>query len=281
MEYNKDEMLDEVKEEPEVAEQEVQAEPADVTACSECAIVKEFEEAQDADGDDEAAEAADDTEVKFALTQQIRDAIVEELWKVTIEDEFGEWPRYWLMDFDQDEAMVYCFDSVDWKLYGFAYTMNGDYAVIDWDSRRRMKTVVAPFDEGEQPNPISDVFHAASERFQTASEQLHQMDDELKELRAFKADIEIHQAEQERNEILNAFADLEGDEAFEALRENAANYDVETLQEKCYALRGRKHTAFAKAQPAVTAKLLVAEHGDDLTDEPYHGLFLKYGFAGK
>jgi hypothetical protein len=279
LEYNKDEMPEvaEVKDEPvQEPEEAIAEQAANGESAEEVRSEKEAAEA-----DTEHKESEPESEAQYALTQQVRDEIVEELSHITVESEFGEWPRYWLMDYDPDEMMVYCFDEVDWKLYGFAYTMDGDHVVIDWESRKRMKMAVVPFDEGEQANPIADVFQAASERFQTASAQMRQMDGELNELRAFKADIEEQRAAQEREEILSAFADLDGDEAFEALRGNAASYDAETLQEKCYALRGRKHTVFAKEQAPAAAKLPVAEHADEPNDEPYHGLFIKFGFAGK
>jgi hypothetical protein len=284
LEYNKDEMpeVTEVKDEPvQECEAHVAEYAAEVESVGEVCGTENAADERNEEVDAEPAESEPESEAQYALTQQVRDEIVEELSHITVESEFGEWPRYWLMDYDPEEMMVYCFDEVDWKLYGFAYTMDGDHVVIDWESRQRMKMAVVPFDEGEQANPIADVFQAASERFQTASAQMQQMDGELNELRAFKADIEDQRAAQEREEILSAFADLDGDEAFEALRGNAASYDAETLQEKCYALRGRKHTVFAKEQTLAAAKLPIAEHTDEMKDEPYHGLFIKFGFAGK
>jgi hypothetical protein len=240
------------------------------------------------------AEEADvsHTEDTYALSQQLRDEIVEELSRVTVETEFGEWPRYWLMDYDSEAGMVYCYDELDWKLYGFSYAMNGDHVEIDFESRKRMKIAIVEFDEGEQENPIANVFQAAAERFtsndkswsdkfQTASEQMEQATAELGELRDFKANIEKERADNDRAEVFDEFEDLEGDEAFDALREHAGEYDAEALREKCYAIRGRKQTAFSRAGTQRGKKLPVTKRESDLTSEPYNGLFVKYGFSEK
>lgn len=292
LEYNEKEVFEATEAETNAMESAETAEQAAEATCGECAVVQDAAVDQggaDADCDPADVAETEDTEAvedrpeensedKFALSQQIRDEIAEELGKVTIEGEFGEWPRYWLMDYDQDLAMVYCYDSVDWKLYGFAYEMDGDHVVIDWESRQRMKIAIVPFDEGEQRNPIADVFQAAVDRFQTVSAQVQTADAELNELREFKRDTERRQKEQEIAEVFSGFADLDGDETFESLRNSASEYDAETLREKCFAIRGRKQPAPMKAQVVGSTKMPIAAN-DSLADEPYNGIFVKYGFS--
>lgn len=231
------------------------------------------------------------SEEKYALSQQLRDEIVEELSHITVESEFGEWPRYWLMDYDPDAEMIYCYDEMDWKLYGFSYSMDGDHVVIDFESRKRMKIAIVEFDEGEQGNPIADVFQAAAakyasnekgwaEKFQTASEQIDQANEELKTLRKFKEDMDEAAEKQEREKVFSEFTDLNGDEAFDALRENAGSFSVDELREKCYAIRGRRMAPanYARSGEQRTNKLPVSAGRND-ANEPYNGLFVKYGFA--
>ena len=45
------------------------------------------------------------------------------------------------------------------------------------------------------------------------------------------------------DDVFAQFEDLVGVEAFETLRENCMEYDVDVLEEKCYAIRGRNGTS--------------------------------------
>lgn len=47
------------------------------------------------------------------------------------------------------------------------------------------------------------------------------------------------QLKEEREKVFAQFEDLVGVEAFDALRESNAEYSIEELEEKCYAIRGR------------------------------------------
>ena len=53
--------------------------------------------------------------------------------------------------------------------------------------------------------------------------------------------------------------------------------DLETLEEKCFAIRGRNGTAAKFSHEPKTPKLPVEKH--DTEPEPYGGLFAKYGVA--
>lgn len=284
LEYNEKELMEEV--EQSAAEQAEQAEeetPAEQIAPESAA---EESDADETTANEQSGQA------EYALNSQVEEAIREELSRVTVETEFGEWPRYWMCDFDPDAGMVYCYDELDWKLYGFPYTMNGDNAVIDFENGKRMKIAIVEFDEGEQPSPIASVFQAAAEKFrsndeswaekfQTASEQMAQMNTELGELRAFKSGVEQSAAQAEREQTLGMFAELNGDEAFEALRRDAEQYSAEELAEKCYAILGRRKATFSRQTEQKAAKLPVLINESTPDDEPYHGLFIKRGFGRK
>lgn len=230
-----------------------------------------------------------DSDNKFALTGNIVNELCNSLAEITIEREWGECHRYWYEDCDFEAKEVYCWDVIDWLLYGFTYEMNGDNVVIDYDSKKRMKYAIVDFDEGEQASPFAEVFtqledklHNSSEweaKYNTASETIASMETELGELRQFKADTEAAVAEEERQAIFAQFEDLAGIEAFEALRDDCSEYDAETLEEKCYAIRGRNGSKANFALDAKTPKIKVEK--TETTKEPYGGLFEKYGSNNK
>lgn len=236
---------------------------------------------------DTGAVTPETPENKFALTSNIIDELYRVLSEVKIEREWGECTRYWYVDCDLETSEVYCWDTGDWLLYGFAYTVDGDSITIDFETKKRKKYVIADFDEGEQPSPFAPVFaemeqklHDGMElgaKYQAASDTIASMETELGELRQFKTTTENAIAQGERDEVFAQFEDLVGVEAFEALRENCMEYDIETLEEKCYAIRGRSGAAAKFALENKTPKLKVEK--TDVSNEPYGGIFTKYGIG--
>ena len=231
---------------------------------------------------DEPAEPKAD----FALAGQIRDEIYNALSAEKIECCWGEMTRYHYVDHDHEALQVYCYDADDWKLYGFAYSMNGDNVVIDFESKKRMKFAIVDFDEGEQSAPFAGVFEEItkqytandtqwSEKYQTASDTITSMENELGTLRQFKTDTEEAAMAVARDEVFAQFEDLVGVEEFDALRENCAEYELDALEEKCFAIRGRKGASAKFAHESKPTKLKVDKTKP--VNEPYGGLFARYG----
>lgn len=225
---------------------------------------------------------------KFALTSNIVEEICSSLSAIKVQREWGECTRYHYVDCDFEAKEVYCWDSNDWLLYGFPYEFNGDNIDIDFESKKRKKYVIADFDEGEQTSPILGVFSQMEEqlrasadiaaKYQSASDTIASMETELSELRKYKSDIEDTIARGERDEVFAQFEDLVGVEAFETLKADCMKYDLETLEEKCFALRGRQGvSAKFSAEPTTVPKIKIdKEHKEK---QPYGGLFEKYGFS--
>lgn len=229
-----------------------------------------------------------ESENKFALTQNIVDEIRRNLSMTKVHDDWGEYEQYWFVDCDFDASEVYCWDTKDWLLYGFKYTVDGDAITINYESKARKKFVIADFEGGEQVSPIAPVFELMDKKlkeysefetkFNSASETINSLNAELTVLRKFKADTESAVAKSQRDEIFSRFYDLLGIEAFEALRENCEDYDLETLEEKCFAIRGRNGTVAKFSAESKAPKLKVDK--TVISNEPYGGLFIKYANSG-
>lgn len=238
------------------------------------------------DGNDGAEDAAAET---FELNGQFTEVLISTLEEQKVETCFGEMSKYWFVDFDAEVGEVYCYDCEDWKLYGLKYSMNGDNVVIDYDSKRRMKYAIVEFDDGDQPSPFASVFELAvnsysandntwAERYQEATDKIGSMENDLQELsdlRRFKSDTEATQRDAAVDSIFTKFSDLEGIDAFEALRDNNSNLSLEDLEEKCFAIRGRNgsHANFALEQKAPKLPVNETEMSDD---EPYGGIVARY-----
>lgn len=236
----------------------------------------------------EAMKKDESNDGKFALTSNIVEEVIHVLSNEKVACEWGEYSRYCYVDCDIEAGEVYCWDSNDWLLYGFAYSTDGDSIAIDYESKKRKKYVIADFDEGDQASPFAPVFermeskiHDLAEfeaKFNTASDTITSMESELGELRQFKADAENAAAMSQREEVFAQFEDLIGVEAFEALRKDCMKYDIETLEEKCFAIRGKNGAAAKFVLESKTPKLKVPK--TDNTPEPYGGLFEKYAVPG-
>ena len=225
----------------------------------------------------------DDTD-NFSLMSGVMDEIFEQLNTHTVSTEWGDVPRYCFADVDMDEKMVYCWDSTDWLLYGFSYDMNGDHVVIDFENGRRMKYVIAEYDEGEQTSPFASAYenmkekiNAAAEiekKYQEASDTLESMQAEIEELREFKSATENSIEESKREELFSAFEELSELEAFKELKDNCLEYDLDTLEEKLYALKGRstKAVKFSLEEKAPKIKVVI----DNSDSEPYGGVVEYY-----
>lgn len=234
----------------------------------------------------------------FALESQVRDALEcaikcaerrVEIW----DGEEIDCAKYCFHDYDKDLSEVYVWDVDTWQLFGFSYTFDGDRAVIDMGSKKRMKVALVDYDEGSQaepkPMPFANVYSEAKgrydnavaskkdleEKYQIASDKIEEMQTELDELRKFKKNYDESVAESERQAVFAKFEDLNGIQAFEDLKENCADISLEDLEEKCYAIRGRNGTS-AKFSLNPTMPKIIVQHNNDAND-PYGGIFAKYG----
>lgn len=234
-------------------------------------------------------EGSQESRENFELEGQFMRELFTALEAETITTDWGSMPRYWYVDCDRDTSEVYAEDYENgWNLYGFPYSMNGDHVVIDFKCKKRKKYSIVDFDEGEQTSPTSKLFELATKRFsevnteweqkfQKATEEATANTEELDTLRKFKADTETAAKQEEREAVFAQFEDLAGVEAFEKLRENCLEFDLETLEEKCFAIRGRNGTVAKFSHEPKTPKLPVESH--DTEPEPYGGLFAKYGVS--
>lgn len=233
------------------------------------------EEESDASGDNQKRN-------NFAL---MAGQVVEELYRAlsaeTYHDDFWneDCRRYWYIDCDMEAQKVFAEDWRDDVLCAFSYSMNGDNVVIDFASYKRQKIQFADFDEGEQNVAMfSKSRDAMKEIFDM---KLSKATADMDELRKFHDETVAAQRKVELDEVFSAFADLAGNESFEALKENCDGMSIDDINEKCFAIRGRtmkvNFSANQAAAPAVV-RLPVERVNTVEDDEPYHGVFVKYGF---
>lgn len=226
-------------------------------------------------------------EKTFALTSNMLEEIDRALSAEKVTRDWGECSRYFYVDCDIELSEVYCWDRNDWLLYGFAFSVDGDSVSIDFASKKRKKYTIVDFEGGEQVSPIAPVFELIESKlkeyseieskFNDASSTIKTLEAELDTLRQYKSDTEDAIAKEKRNEVFSQFEDLAGIEAYESLRKNCENFDLETIEEKCFAIRGRNSSALKFSAKEKNPKIKVPK--TDVSNEPYGGLFMKYGIS--
>lgn len=248
---------------------------------------QESDDPQDAGNDDEGEGSGDDEETpveddgdddtvtpkQYALSaKQMTQEMYRELGRVKYNDQYGEWGRYYYVD--HDDAVVYYLDEAEGnKLFGAPYTVQGDAVVIDFAATKRKKIQYADFEADE----AMDV--AQFSMLTTAMQSQHE---QISELAQFKAEVMADRAKTEVEGVFDAFSDLNGVEMFEAykasVRENYCQYTKDMIEEKCYAIRGRTATLkFSVDESPKPVRTLVDLDPSSGTDDPYNGLFAKYG----
>lgn len=254
------------------------------------------------DGDAECA-ASTAAQTDYSLASNMADVLFAAVSEPKTETRWGEESLYWMVDYDTEKGFVYAECWCDGKLYGFPYKMDGDNVVIDFEAKTRKKWEIVDFDEGDSTNAdyysesveahgkaITEYVDATATELDTLKSsvstfeaKISEMETELTELRQYKADVEAQKIEAEHEELFARFADLDGVEAFEALRENSADMSVESLEEKCFAIRGRLATV-ANGTTTYAAKTCKPKIGLDKTEaddsesetKPYGGIVERY-----
>lgn len=250
----------------------------------------EVDETQENEHADEAE--ADDKE--FSLTgEQFMSGLFEALAGVTYNDPYwGEMSRYMYVDYDNALSEVYCYDCEDWKLYGFAYSMNGDNVVVDFDSKKRKKFSIVDFDEGStdfdykyafetygkviaasKDAELSRIQSEANEKYNQASQLISELQSEIGTLREYQATKQSEERKNAESELFARFSELDGIDAFEALRSKCSEMTLDDIESKCFEIKGRNtSTNFSVNKPKSTRIAVEKKH----EDEPYGGLFVQY-----
>ncbi len=277
-----EEVVDEpVVNEPEVADkpaEEVVDEPAaDEPAAEETEAEEPAEPAEDAgDGD------ADPPAANFELNSNFAEVLYKAVGHgPTFENRWNEtWPLYRFVDFDSSASMVYVMNEQDYNLYGMSYTLNGDNVVIDFTNPMRKKYAIVDFNEGDAESGVATAFSKIVEAFVAHEDKVNE---EVATLREFKLQTEAEKLAAMRENIFQAFSDLAGNEAFEALKSDPGDMSPEAVEEKCFAIRGRMHTPtkanFEAKKPTKLPFMqndTITEVVDHKDEEPYGGLFKKY-----
>lgn len=180
----------------------------------------------------------------------------------------------YLCDFDDEyvyiERDVYTEAEETHTLGRMAYSISEELEVNIESNLEEMFVKWVTAEELEEINRMRSEFEAYCESHSTSNE-------EVEELRQFKADRLAADHNAEVESVLSSFEDLEGNADFEELKKTAYSIDdMDVLTDKCYALRGRAVKVSQKKSKEVKAPIIKEMKTVD-EEEPYGGLFAMYG----
>lgn len=222
--------------------------------------VEEQEEAEETEQEEgtEATEPADLAQ-EFALTaNQLRDQLRAQIGQHKYTDSWGdEWRKYWYVD-HTDTEVIYENVQEGYQLYGAKYTLNGDNVTVDFDSAFKVKVEFVPF-EGETLEFTTNI-----ERFEVEKAEAQT---EIDKLKAFKR-------QREEADLKAKFEGKLSDEEFEQVFTELKDTDLAQVEEKLFALIGKKNFSVQKSSNANINKVIItASSKDEDSDNPYGDIF--------
>lgn len=226
------------------------------------------DEPTDDPADDPAPPAKDggsEFSAKFATVNQKREALRNALDPVVIKDGTGKIVSemyYYVSDFDDNyvfvERDIWTVDNYECKYGRMTYT----------------------FDESTMTASITSEFEEMVKMWLTLAEAaaLNAERAELETLRQFKLDTEDAQHTAAMEAVMAEFEDVSGLEEYSAICESAT--DAEDLEMRLFALRGKQVKVKKTPKSETTVKVGIQENQTS-EEEPYGGLFAKYGYTAK
>ena len=241
----------------------------------------------------------------YSLTaSQLAEELSIQLRIEKVEDRWGdEYSRYSFYDYKDNQ--VFAFDRMDnWKLVGFIYSINGDSVSIDFESKKRKKIEIVDFDEGmqEDTNPIFTIIQEGIEfgkndgvketedkykdyasiksEFDKYKELHKTPETEVEELRTFKVTKNTEDRQNAEKEVFDKFEiQLAENAEFKTLKENAKDYSIEDLADKCFSILGKVSAKFElnfEQKPKKEFVKIAVDTTDENDDTTYGGLFNQY-----
>ena len=199
----------------------------------------------------------------YGLASQLGGSLSEALSVEKVDCDGYQLSRYWMVDYDEMTSEVYFEDFNDnWKLFGAPFAVNGDTVSIDFDNKKRKKYTIVDFIEGETTFSFGTQIEAAMSISQEKYNEL---------LNKYDA-IVLKDKEEQASILLDKFAeDLGGTSEYDELVKNSVQYSLKDLEDKLYALLGRKQKKFEQERNGLAAPII--NDGDKPVAKPYGNYF--------
>lgn len=182
---------------------------------------------------------------------------------------------------DWDEANVYLYDSETGHLYGCPYQIVDSAVQIDFQCKKRKKMSYVDFDaEVEDTTAFATMISSIVANTAASLQQvIDGLNAQVTELQAYKQQKIADERNVAETALFDSFdAKLSGNAEYATLKENAANYSLDELENRCFAIIGKMN--FSKQTMPV--KRIPVEREVEDTVDAYGGLlkFKKTNYGG-
>lgn len=235
---------------------------------------------------------------EFALSsEQVEQEIRRGLSESKTVDDWGyAMQDYYLVDFLPDQNIAIAYDSDEGYLVGINYMVNGDVVTVDFESATRYKVEYVPMaadieedddnftltskefveyklnvKEKEIETKLTSEFDAKIETYESdltsLKEEFEVIKQEKEELETFKLDKLKEEKEEQVNEVFEKFSEELTEEEMSPIKEKAFEISLEDLEDKLFALAGRKKVKFSVAKKKERISMgLVQEIKNDVVE---------------
>ncbi len=175
-------------------------------------------------------------------------------------------------------------ESEDNEWYFIDQVYDDRFEYINWDGTKIFRQSYKK--DGDNVSFEGDRIELFQERLTTEEkESLDKMrsnysnlETEVNTLREFKVNTEKEEREESEKVLFEEFEDIKDVPEFLELKNKASEYDLETLAEKCFAIRGRKNSTFNFSKKLTNIKIKINHDKEDTSEDEdgYGGLMNKY-----
>jgi hypothetical protein len=222
---------------------------------------------------------------EFTLTsEQLEDELKRELGEIeTVQDAYWEdysYPRFSFVDYMPEQNVVVAYDCQEGILIGFNYSLTNENVEVDATSAVRYKVDFVPMNLAGDPDNdefsmnlthpsqvdhkvtikekeltkqfevekvnAQDTLDKAYAEFAKLQEDYSKLEESTKELEQFKLTHLQQEREDAENELFAKFSDTLTEDEMASIKEKKSEFSIEVLEEKLFAIAGRKKLSFSK-----------------------------------
>lgn len=227
---------------------------------------------------------ADNPEVTFSATyRQKREALDNAFDPTIVKDVEGnviEETYYWVNDFDDTyvyiEKNYWTTGNYERKNGRCKYTFDDSSLTATIASEfEEMVSVWLTIEENEAIQTARVSYETLSGEFEEYKSSYSTPNSEVERLQNFETDAIDKKYKSDVTDVFSRFEkQLNGVPEYENLKTNYAGVEVDIIEEKCFAMLGKKNANFS-AKPKDTVVKLPFDHKDDEIEDPYGGILAK------
>jgi hypothetical protein len=225
--------------------------------------------------DDKDMMESKETTTTFSFTsEQLEDELSRLLSQEKRADDWGwEYSSYWYVDHLPEESIVIAYDCEDRYIVGLTYTINGDVVTINLETKQRFKIEYVPMqaelDEDDKkefsfvPTSIFEHYRDEMKEHESMKSNFSQLETEVTELREFKSNKLQEERSVAEEEIFDKFSSELTEDEIKPIKDKSSDYSLEELEDKLFALAGRKKVKFSTTPNVKRIKMGVFEETKD------------------